>query len=123
MGGNVKDPAGPEAPTVAPAERIVPNTDPVPPPSERASQDAVDFEQRASLVILTGNRAGRTFPVDGDLILGRDCDCAVSFDAANISRHHARISRLPNGQYLLEDLRLLEAIDANNQLRMQLHTT
>lgn len=55
------------------------------------------------LVVLSGDRAGRRFPVRGDLILGRGDDCHLHFLAADISRAHARI-REHDGRFFIADL-------------------
>lgn len=55
---------------------------------------------------MAGPGAGREFPLEGDrLTIGRSPECEIRIpDDPNLSRHHARIERLPKG-FVLHDLR------------------
>jgi diguanylate cyclase (GGDEF)-like protein len=60
---------------------------------------------RATLTVLAGESAGRTFAVgEGATILGRGLDSTIPIDEISVSRHHARITRGEDGRYVLEDL-------------------
>ena len=61
---------------------------------------------RATLTVLTGFNAGQTFALDrSSSVLGRDGGVAdVFIEDAAVSRQHARIWRMPDGRYFIEDL-------------------
>lgn len=57
------------------------------------------------LVVLEGEIAGSRWLVREEaLLIGRGPDCDIVLPERQISRHHARIERTPDGQYLLYDL-------------------
>ncbi len=57
------------------------------------------------LVVYEGESAGQRWLVEGEsLLIGRGSDCDVVLPERQVSRHHARIERGPNGVYLLRDL-------------------
>ena len=58
----------------------------------------------ARLVVLAGAGAGRRFTFDGEAVIGRGVSCDVMLDDGDVSRRHARIIRMPDDSYLLEDL-------------------
>ena len=64
---------------------------------------AVDGDS-ASLIVLSGPGAGRSFRVKDKLLIGRDLDCDLRVESKNVSRHHARIRHVSSGTYALEDL-------------------
>ncbi len=69
----------------------------------------------ATLEVCSGNYAGQTFPISGDIIvLGRDPFCDVVLPVGSISREHARIE-LTNDGYYLEDLASLNGTFLNGQ--------
>lgn len=57
------------------------------------------------LVAYEGKLAGQRWLIDGEsLLIGRGADCDVVLPERQVSRHHARIVRRPDGRYLLYDL-------------------
>jgi hypothetical protein len=57
------------------------------------------------LDVVAGNALGSQIEVDSDLLIGRHAPGAGTLaDDDEISRHHARISRGPEGDYMIEDL-------------------
>lgn len=56
------------------------------------------------IVVLEGSGAGQKFRLDGSVTLGRSPDATIMLDDPEVSRLHARVSRTPDGNYLLEDL-------------------
>jgi pSer/pThr/pTyr-binding forkhead associated (FHA) protein len=57
------------------------------------------------LEVLGGNAAGTAIGVDERLVFGRQSEGAGRLaDDPELSRHHAEITRLPSGEYQLEDL-------------------
>lgn len=57
------------------------------------------------LEVVRGNALGAEIEVQGDFLIGRHVSGAGTLGAdLEISRHHARISRAPDGHYVIEDL-------------------
>lgn len=65
----------------------------VPPPSTRAS-----------FVVVTGPARGRTFRVEGRMMIGRDESANIRIECPMMSRAHASIARDPNGAFVIRDL-------------------
>jgi signal transduction histidine kinase/CheY-like chemotaxis protein len=83
------------------------NTDPSGPPglrSSRTSQIEVDWE-RADLIALTGELAGRRYTIQHKMMIGRDPAAEVVISTNDVSRRHAVIERSDGGQFVIEDLR------------------
>jgi diguanylate cyclase (GGDEF)-like protein len=77
----------------------VPSTDRCPPESGPIRRD------RASLTLLTGVDAGRSFALEAaSNVLGRDPFADVRIDHPTVSRQHARLWRTRDGRYFVEDL-------------------
>jgi two-component system cell cycle sensor histidine kinase/response regulator CckA len=56
------------------------------------------------LVLIVGERVGRTFPIRQEATIGRALDCAVRLDDESVSRYHSRLRRQAGGDFLVEDL-------------------
>jgi S1-C subfamily serine protease len=57
------------------------------------------------LTIRTGDDAGKSVEVgSGEFIIGRDDDCDLTLNDGKVSRRHARITKLPDGRWKVEDL-------------------
>jgi pSer/pThr/pTyr-binding forkhead associated (FHA) protein len=60
---------------------------------------------RLLLEVVAGNAAGSHFEVEDDFLIGRQADGEGTLaDDDEISRRHARISRSPEGGFVIEDL-------------------
>lgn len=59
---------------------------------------------RSTLTVLTGIDAGKTYDLGPMTTLGRDLRADIVLDDDAVSRFHARITRLAEGGFLLEDL-------------------
>lgn len=59
---------------------------------------------QAYLVRLGGERAGERLVVGDSLTIGRQDGVEMQLRGSDVSRLHARISRLPSGEHLIEDL-------------------
>ncbi len=57
------------------------------------------------LILLRGWAPGRTWPLRGGVVLGRDPTCAVAIESDSASRQHAKIVRRADGQWSIVDLR------------------
>lgn len=56
------------------------------------------------LIAQTGSAQGQRWKLSGDsLVIGRGAECEIAIADRQISRHHARLRRTPDG-FLLEDL-------------------
>jgi two-component system cell cycle response regulator len=61
---------------------------------------------RATLMVLTGTHAGQLVSVDGAaLIIGCAADADVIVDEAGVSSHHARVGRIGEGRFYVQDLK------------------
>jgi signal transduction histidine kinase/CheY-like chemotaxis protein len=57
------------------------------------------------LVVLMGPEPGRRYPLEGrSVLIGRADECDVQLDDTKVSRRHARLSRMEDGSWVLEDL-------------------
>jgi pSer/pThr/pTyr-binding forkhead associated (FHA) protein len=60
---------------------------------------------RLLLEVVAGNALGSQIEVEDDFLIGRQAPGAGTLaDDHEISRHHARISRAPEGDFVIEDL-------------------
>ena len=69
----------------------------------------------ARLVLLNGAAPGRSFDVQRGLTIGRGNDVEVQVEDTSVSRHHARITKIAEGRYLLEDLQSRNGTLVNDQ--------
>src|SRR5688572_21749829 len=60
-------------------------------------------ELLASIIILAGENAGRSYRVDEQVVIGRSDDVHVCINGNDVSRHHARIYREAR-RYFVADL-------------------
>ena len=69
----------------------------------------------ARLVLLNGPASGRSFDVQRGLTIGRGTDVEVQVEDTSVSRQHARITKIADGRYLLEDLQSRNGTLVNDQ--------
>ena len=74
------------------------------PMSNRSKGTAGQARDEARLVVLAGTGKGRRHAIEGEAVIGRSASCDVMLDDGDVSRRHARISRMPDGSYFIEDL-------------------
>lgn len=73
--------------------------------SSRATIKLAQFGDRAQLVVLVGEGAGRSYTLAGDpVVLGRDESATIQFNSEGVSREHARITRPKGSNFVIEDL-------------------
>ncbi|HEY3236870.1 MAG TPA: ATP-binding protein, partial [Polyangiaceae bacterium] len=60
--------------------------------------------ESARLVVIEGPNSGGKFPVDRGVVLGRSDRCSVPLTDQSVSREHARITRVDESTYRLDDL-------------------
>ncbi len=73
-------------------------------PDDEGTGDIEPMERGATLVVLTGAGAGRTHPVSGLAVIGRDPGVDLRLDEPRVSRRHAEIVRDVLGRFHLTDL-------------------
>lgn len=54
------------------------------------------------------------YPLQGEILVGREVECAIPLDSSHISRYHAKINVSPNGVYV-EDLHSTNGTYVNGQ--------
>lgn len=79
----------------------------VPDTPRKAQREARRAERQASpsqlAIVEPANLRGHSFPLDGELTMGRSADCAVTVDDTYASQHHARVFTHDGAPYV-EDL-------------------
>ena len=79
---------------------LVTTTDALGLPDRRAAR-----RDRACVIVIAGGAVGELHPLERSVVvMGRGSEADIRIDDAGISRRHARIVRLPEGGYVLEDL-------------------
>ena len=58
----------------------------------------------ARIVISSGPAAGKAFPLEGQVDIGRDASCGIVINDDKISRTHARVLRNTDGSWIIRDL-------------------
>lgn len=70
-----------------------------------ADMAALGARDRASITLMAGTNAGQFFSLrTSTSVIGRDLDVEVRLEDTGISRRHAKIYRIDDGRYILEDL-------------------
>jgi signal transduction histidine kinase/CheY-like chemotaxis protein len=73
-------------------------------PLAREARTGERTQTSGCLVITEGPHAGQRFPFKDSVVLGRATAVDIRLDYASVSRRHAHIRRLPDGEFQLEDL-------------------
>jgi len=68
-----------------------------PPDTDERSDDYV-------IVMLRGWAPGRSWPLRGSVMVGRDPNCSVSIEDDSVSRRHGRFIRRSDGSWVVQDL-------------------
>jgi len=58
----------------------------------------------ARIVVTTGPAAGKSFPLEGQVELGRDASCGIVINDDQVSRSHVRVFRNDDGKWVVRDL-------------------
>lgn len=66
-------------------------------------EDATLVKRAHNLFILRSKAGGKAYPLQGEMLVGREEDCSIPIDSGHISRYHAKINMSSNGVYI-EDL-------------------
>ncbi|MCG8670997.1 MAG: FHA domain-containing protein [Pseudomonadales bacterium] len=67
-------------------------------------EDATLVQNAATNLVLRSMSTNETFPLVGEMLVGREVECAITLDSGHISRYHSKISVSPNGVFI-EDLK------------------
>src|SRR5688572_11251040 len=73
-------------------------------PLAREARTGERAQTSACLIVTEGPHAGQRFPFKDSVVLGRASGVDVTLDYPGVSRRHAVIRRLPDGEFQLEDL-------------------
>jgi hypothetical protein len=74
-------------------------------PSPVSADPVASGDGRLMLEVVRGNALGAEIEVREEFLIGRHASGAGTLGAdLEISRHHARIARAPDGEYVIEDL-------------------
>jgi len=77
---------------------------------------ALQMNERALLLLLTGTNAGQVFAIeDRETLIGRARDAQVRVEDVGISRRHSRIVRREDGRFFVEDLRSTNGTFVNGE--------
>lgn len=68
-----------------------------------AMEDATLIKRRSQAFVLHALANGEEYPLQGEMLVGREVECAITLNSGHISRYHAKINVSPNGVYI-EDL-------------------
>ena len=66
-------------------------------------EDATLIKRINNLFILRAQANGAEYPLRGEMLVGREVECAIPLDSGHVSRYHAKINVSPSGVYI-EDL-------------------
>ena len=96
---------------------------PLDPETVDGSADELPAHAGATVVVVSGKNAGETRRVGDNFIVGRANDADLQVPSAEVSRHHARITKASSGQYFVEDLGSKNGIQVNGTKvgKIQLH--
>lgn len=68
-----------------------------------AMEDVTRIKHTTEGLVLRSVPAGKEYPLKGEMLVGRERECAISLSSTHASRYHAKINVSPHGIYI-EDL-------------------
>lgn len=77
-------------------------------------EDATLVQKADSQLVLRSLASNESFPLSGEMLVGREVECAITLDSGHISRYHSKISVSPNGIFI-EDLKSTNGTYVNGQ--------
>ena len=84
-------------------------------------EDVTGERDRAYFIVLAGANVGEMYKLEGaEIIIGRAKDAHIRLLDDGISRHHCKVSALPTGDILIEDLNSRNGTFANGK-RIRTH--
>lgn len=79
-----------------------------------AMEDATLIKRGNQAFVLRALANGEEYPLQGEMLVGREMECAIALNSGHISRYHAKINVSPNGVYI-EDLHSTNGTFVNGQ--------
>lgn len=79
-----------------------------------AMEDATLIKRGNQAFVLRALANGEEYPLQGEMLVGREVECAITLNSGHISRYHAKINVSPNGVYI-EDLHSTNGTFVNGQ--------
>ncbi|MBC6904402.1 FHA domain-containing protein [Saccharophagus sp. K07] len=79
-----------------------------------AMEDATLIKRRSQAFVLRALADGEEYILQGEMLVGREADCAITLKSGHVSRYHAKINVSPNGVYI-EDLHSTNGTFVNGQ--------
>lgn len=77
-------------------------------------EDATLIKRGNQAFVLRALANGDEYPLQGEMLVGREVECAITLNSGHISRYHAKINVSPNGVYI-EDLHSTNGTFVNGQ--------
>lgn len=77
-------------------------------------EDATVVKRTDTPFILRAKSDGQEFPLRGEMMIGREVDCAIALNSGHISRYHAKINVSHSGIYI-EDLQSTNGTSVNGR--------
>ncbi len=68
-----------------------------------AMEDATRIKYTSNGLVLRATSSGTEYPLQGEMLVGREVECAITLPSSHASRYHAKINVSANGVYI-EDL-------------------
>lgn len=79
-----------------------------------AMEDATLIKRGNQSFVLRALANGEEYILQGEMLVGREIECAIALNSGHISRYHAKINVSPNGVYI-EDLHSTNGTFVNGQ--------
>ena len=79
-----------------------------------AMEDATLVKRGNQAFVLRALATDEEYPLQGEMLVGREMECAIALRSGHISRYHAKINVSPNGVYV-EDLHSTNGTFVNGQ--------
>jgi len=79
-----------------------------------AMEDATLIKRGHQTFVLRAVSTGEEHTLQGEMLVGREVECAINLNSGHISRYHAKINVSPNGVYV-EDLHSTNGTFVNGQ--------
>lgn len=79
-----------------------------------AMEDATLIKRGHQTFVLRALASGEEYLLQGEMLVGREVECAITLNSGHISRYHAKINVSPNGVYI-EDLHSTNGTFVNGQ--------
>ena len=72
---------------------------------DNSMNDSTLIQEKSSGYCLRSLKTGEEFPLQQEMLVGREVECQITLDSGHISRYHAKLTLAPGGGVVVEDLR------------------